>query len=248
MPTPSICPPHHSFEDEPNNILNNNNDSNNNNNLFSSQPDPNNLPPNPTMALAEAIHGLAQLNRQDPNADTSSTCTKVQEPNTFDRTDPHKLQAFLVQCKLNFQDYPCVFQTDKAKVTFIQSHLKDWMDDYWEFILELQTNFGPHDPVGDAEHWLHHLSMKDRQHINKYVVEFNHLASQEFNLKIDLEEGASPPLKNIYPISATELKSLQEFIGKHLSYSFIRLSSSVHGAPVLFVCKEDGSLHLCIEF
>jgi hypothetical protein len=53
-----------------------------------------------------------------------------------------------------------------------------WMDDFKEFVQELQTNFGPHDPVGDAEHQLDHLSMKDGQHINKYVMEFNRIASQ----------------------------------------------------------------------
>ncbi|KAG6327062.1 hypothetical protein ID866_12027 [Astraeus odoratus] len=53
-----------------------------------------------------------------------------------------------------------------------------WADDYSEFIIELTTNFGPHNPVGDAEHQLNNLSMKDSSHINKYIVEFNHLATQ----------------------------------------------------------------------
>ena len=38
-----------------------------------------------------------------------------------------------------------------------------WMENYQEFVLELQTNFGPYDPVGDAEHQLCHLSLKDEQ-------------------------------------------------------------------------------------
>ena len=53
-----------------------------------------------------------------------------------------------------------------------------WQDNFKEFVLELQTNFGLHDPVGDAEHQLDHLSMKDGQWINKYIVEFNRIASQ----------------------------------------------------------------------
>ena len=53
-----------------------------------------------------------------------------------------------------------------------------WQDDFKEFILELQTNFGPHDPIRDAEHQLDHLSMKDRQQINKYIMEFNRIALQ----------------------------------------------------------------------
>ncbi|KAG6327249.1 hypothetical protein ID866_11840 [Astraeus odoratus] len=53
-----------------------------------------------------------------------------------------------------------------------------WMDNWKEFIIELQTTFGPHDPVTDAKHELDHLQMKENQHINKYVVEFNCIASQ----------------------------------------------------------------------
>jgi Retrotransposon gag protein len=53
-----------------------------------------------------------------------------------------------------------------------------WVDNYQEFILKLTTNFGPHDPVRDVEHQLDNLSMKDGAHINKYIVKFNHLATQ----------------------------------------------------------------------
>ena len=47
-----------------------------------------------------------------------------------------------------------------------------WMENY-EFILELQMNFGLHYPVGDVEHQLDHLTMKDGQRITKYMVELN---------------------------------------------------------------------------
>ena len=53
-----------------------------------------------------------------------------------------------------------------------------WMENYKEFVLELQTNLGPHDPVGDAEHQLDHLTMKDGQCITKYVVKFNQITMQ----------------------------------------------------------------------
>ncbi|KAG6327353.1 hypothetical protein ID866_11736 [Astraeus odoratus] len=46
------------------------------------------------------------------------------------------------------------------------------------FVIKLTTNFGPHDPVGNAEHQLNNLLMKDGSHINKYVVKFNHLTTQ----------------------------------------------------------------------
>src|SRR5882757_3869773 len=53
-----------------------------------------------------------------------------------------------------------------------------WMDDYTEFMTELQQNFGPHDLQGDAEVQLEELIMQDGHCINKYIVEFQRLASQ----------------------------------------------------------------------
>ena len=52
------------------------------------------------------------------------------------------------------------------------------MDNYHQFISELKSNFGPHDPVRDVEHQLDNLSMKEGQKINKYIVEFNRLTGQ----------------------------------------------------------------------
>ncbi|KAG6325785.1 hypothetical protein ID866_13304 [Astraeus odoratus] len=41
------------------------------------------------------------------------------------------------------------------------------MDNWKEFIIELQTTFRPHNLVTDAKHELDHLQMKESQHINK---------------------------------------------------------------------------------
>ena len=38
------------------------------------------------------------------------------------------------------------------------------------------------------------------------------------------------------------------FIDEHLSYGFIKQSTSAHGAPVLFIHKKDDSLHLCVDY
>ena len=53
-----------------------------------------------------------------------------------------------------------------------------WMDDWQEFVVELQTTFGPHDPVANAKHQLDHLHMKDTHQVNRYVVNFNRFTSQ----------------------------------------------------------------------
>jgi len=105
----------------------------------------------------------------------------------------------LVQCELCFQDRAKAFCLDRAKVTFAQSYLKGmtlewfepdllhsgdpadrplWMDSWVHFVAELQSTFGPHDPIADAEHQLEHLQMKDAHRVMRYIVDFNRLASQ----------------------------------------------------------------------
>ena len=53
-----------------------------------------------------------------------------------------------------------------------------WMTSWREFVIELQTMFGPHNPIADAEHQLNHLCMKDTHRVNRYVVDFNQIMSQ----------------------------------------------------------------------
>jgi len=147
--------------------------------------------------LAVAVNCLSCSSRQTSNS--SSSCAKVREPDTFDGTDPKKLRTFLVQCELCFQDRAKAFCLDRAKVTFAQSYLKGmtlewfepdllhsgdpadrplWMDSWVHFVAELQSTFGPHDPIADAEHQLEHLRIKDAHCIMWYIVDFNRLALQ----------------------------------------------------------------------
>jgi len=69
-----------------------------------------------------------------------------------------------------------------------------------------------------------------------------------YNLKINLEEGAQPPVGPIYSLSASEQEALKEFIEENLNTGFIRPTSSPHSALILFIKKKDGSLHLCVDF
>jgi len=147
--------------------------------------------------LAIAVNRLSRSSHR--TSDSSSSHAKVREPDTFNGTDPKKLQTFLVQCELCFQDRAKAFRQDRARVMFAQSYLKGmtlewfepdllnsgnpadrprWMDSWVHFVAELQSTFGPHDPVADAEHQLEHLQMKDSYHVTWYIVDFNRLASQ----------------------------------------------------------------------
>jgi len=136
--------------------------------------------------LAVAVNCLSRSSCR--TNDSSSSHAKVREPDTFDGTDPKKLRTFLVQCELCFQDRAKAFHLDRAKVTFTQSYLKGmtlewfepdllnsgdpadcprWMDSLVHFVTELQSTFGPHDPIADAEHQLEHLRMKDAHHVTR---------------------------------------------------------------------------------
>ncbi|KAG6328315.1 hypothetical protein ID866_10774 [Astraeus odoratus] len=120
---------------------------------------------NPLLVLTNAITHLSNTTRHRPE-DSGAACTRVHEPNTFDGMDPKKLHEFLIQCKLNFHNRPQAFHLDLHKVSFALSFLKGialawfkpdllntipgtepaWAKDYSKFIIELTTNFSPHNP------------------------------------------------------------------------------------------------------
>ena len=63
-----------------------------------------------------------------------------------------------------------------------------------------------------------------------------------YDLKIELEEDKPILPGPIYLLSPAELQALRKFIDENLNAGFICQSTSLHGAPVLFVKKKDGSL------
>ena len=71
---------------------------------------------------------------------------------------------------------------------------------------------------------------------------------RDYDLKIELEEGTTPPLGTIYSLSPVELTALRTFIDENLTTRFIRPTSSSHAALVLFVKKKDRSLGLCVDY
>jgi len=69
-----------------------------------------------------------------------------------------------------------------------------------------------------------------------------------YDHKIPLKPDFVPPFGPLYSMSKTELETLWTWIQDNLSKGFIRASSSPAGAPILFVKKKDGTLHLCIDY
>ena len=69
-----------------------------------------------------------------------------------------------------------------------------------------------------------------------------------YDLKINLKESVQPLVGPIYSLTVSKQEALKEFIEENLNMGFIRPTSSLHGAPVLFIKKKDGLLHLCVDF
>ena len=65
---------------------------------------------------------------------------------------------------------------------------------------------------------------------------------------IELKKGKQPPYGPIYSLGPVELKTLKTYIETNLANGFIRASKSLAGAPILFVCKPDGSRCLCVNY
>ncbi|MBW0486272.1 hypothetical protein O181_025987 [Austropuccinia psidii MF-1] len=61
-------------------------------------------------------------------------------------------------------------------------------------------------------------------------------------------EGSLPPVGVIYALSNQESDTLRAYISENVEKAFIRPSSSSTGAPVLFVKKKNGGLHLCVDY
>jgi hypothetical protein len=120
------------------------------------------------------------------------------EPNQFDSSDACKLHAFLVQLEFTFNDHPKVFRKGSTKVNYALSFLKGtalewfepgivlrgspvepgWLTNWHSFTYELRTNFGPHDPVREAESEMERLHQREGDHITKYNVAFFRLSAQ----------------------------------------------------------------------
>ena len=61
--------------------------------------------------------------------------------------------------------------------SLLSNSAPDWVDNYNEFISELQSNFGPYDLEGESEAEIENFLMCENQHIIKDLVKFSHLTA-----------------------------------------------------------------------
>jgi len=119
---------------------------------------------------------------------------KPRSPDTFDGSDPGKLDAFIFQCSIYIVLRGQNFPDEASKVAFMLSYLKgsalDWfqtaathsssglMSTAWlsstpKFIDELRHLFGPRDPVNETTIHIKNLRYKDVGKAVKYTLDFN---------------------------------------------------------------------------
>src|SRR5260221_5725537 len=65
---------------------------------------------------------------------------------------------------------------------------------------------------------------------------------------IELHPDAKLPRGRTFPLSPAEQKELNEFLRENLVNGQIHLSKSPIGAPVFFIKKKEGSLHLVQDY
>ena len=71
---------------------------------------------------------------------------------------------------------------------------------------------------------------------------------REVDHKIELVPNAQPSAQAPYRMSPSELEELQKQLKELIDTGFIRPSKVPYGASMLFQCKHDESLRLCIDY
>ncbi|GJZ37013.1 putative reverse transcriptase domain-containing protein [Tanacetum coccineum] len=72
--------------------------------------------------------------------------------------------------------------------------------------------------------------------------------TRQVEFHIELIPGAAPVARTPYRLALVEMKELAEQLKELSDKGFIRPSSSMWGAPIMFVKKKDGSFRMCIDY
>jgi hypothetical protein len=72
--------------------------------------------------------------------------------------------------------------------------------------------------------------------------------NRDIEFVIELKPGAAPIYKTPFRMTTPELAELKEHIKELLEKEFIHPSSSLWGAPMIFVLKKDRTQRLCVDY
>lgn len=95
------------------------------------------------------------------------------------------------------------------------------------------------------------IPAKDLYFAVDFLKKFVAKLSKYFNINdnlINLKPDKQSLYSLIYSLKIIELKILKTYIKNNLANSFISLSKSPIGAPILFILKLDGSFHPYIDY
>jgi len=146
--------------------------------------------------LVQALELLANKIAGMPSASSKlKNQVKPCVPDTFDGSDPGKLETFIPQCSMYLAIRASDFSDDEARVTFALSYLKgspqdwfqseishvasaggrlpEWFTDYSVFQQELKRLFGLRDLITDAMTSLENLRYRDSSKATCYTINFN---------------------------------------------------------------------------
>ncbi|GKB87963.1 putative reverse transcriptase domain-containing protein [Tanacetum coccineum] len=88
-----------------------------------------------------------------------------------------------------------------------------------------------------------------RDFVKVFLEDLSGLPPQrQVEFRIDLVSGATPVAKSPYRLAPSEMQELSAQLQELQDKGFIRPSHSPWRAPVLFVKKKDGALHMCIDY
>ncbi|GKC66492.1 hypothetical protein Tco_1099090 [Tanacetum coccineum] len=72
--------------------------------------------------------------------------------------------------------------------------------------------------------------------------------TRQVEFHVELIPGAAPVARAPYHLAPAEMKELAEKLKELFDKGFIRPSSSLWGAPILFIKKKDGSFQMCLDY
>ena len=118
----------------------------------------------------------------------------VRTPDTFDGTNPEKLDAFEGQCRMVFLGDEKRFSNSRKQALYAGSYLNGLAFDWWlqelrksdldfrdmanNFWVILRERFGYPDHTRIVERKLTYLRMKDTDRVNHHIIRFDTLANQ----------------------------------------------------------------------
>ena len=106
-----------------------------------------------------------------------------------------------------------------------------------------------------AEGFRQNSQLADDERIPPHLRDFNSVFSKEsfdelpaWDHAVELLPDATLKTCKVYPLSASEQKELDEFLKENLKSGRIQPSKFLMAAPVFFVKKKDGKLHLVQDY